>query len=311
MEFYIPPATAGNVIIKVRSFDDSGNMETAGAVPAGNAGQLTVVNAIAPTEGPGGPILVISKTGNPFSRYPVEILRAQGLNAFSAIDISAMNSTLLNNHDVVLLGEMSLTGPEVTMLTNWVNAGGTLIALKPDVQLAGLLGITPTGNNLSDKYLLVNTTAGPGVGIVNQTIQYHGTANLYNLNGATAIATLYADAVTATTYPAVTCKLVGANGGSAVAFLYDLARSVVYTRQGNPAWSGDERDGINPLRSDDLFFGNKAGDVQNDWVDLDKVAIPQADEQMHLLSNIITQNNLPGNHYPDSGSCPKGLRLLL
>ena len=309
--FTFTPTTAGTVIIKVRSFDDSGNMETAGAVPASNAIQLTVINAIAPTEGPGGPVLVISKTGNPFSRYPVEILRAQGLNAFSAIDISAMNSTVLNNHDVVLLGEMSLTGPEITLLTNWVNAGGTLIAFKPDVQLAGLLGITPTGNNLSDKYLLVNTSAGPGVGIVNQTIQFHGTADLYNLNGATSIATLYSDAVTATPYPAVTSISVGANGGSAVAFLYDLARSVVYTRQGNPAWSGDERDGINPLRSDDLFFGNKAGDVQNDWVDLSKVAIPQADEQMHLLTNIITQNNLHRKPLPRFWFLPKGLKAAI
>ena len=29
------------------------------------------------TEGPGGPILVVSTTTNPFSRYAVEILRAE------------------------------------------------------------------------------------------------------------------------------------------------------------------------------------------------------------------------------------------
>ena len=33
------------------------------------------------------------------------------------------------------------------------------------------------------------------------------------------------------------------------------ARSIVYTRQGNPAWSGQDRDGISPIRSDDLFYG--------------------------------------------------------
>ncbi|MEI9808801.1 MAG: N,N-dimethylformamidase beta subunit family domain-containing protein [Bacteroidota bacterium] len=43
--------------------------------------------AIAPTEGGGGPILVISSTTNPFSRYPVEILKAEGLNSFAAADI--------------------------------------------------------------------------------------------------------------------------------------------------------------------------------------------------------------------------------
>ena len=50
-------------------------------------------------------------------------------------------------------------------------------------------------------------------------------------------------------------RSVGANGGQAAAFTYDLARSVVYTRQGNPAWAGQERDGFAPIRSDDLFFG--------------------------------------------------------
>ena len=59
-----------------------------------------------------------------------------------------------------------------------------------------------------------------------------------------SIATLYSNATTATTNPAVTLRSVGASGGQAAAFTYDLARSVVYTRQGNPAWAGQERDGV-------------------------------------------------------------------
>ena len=47
----------------------------------------------------------------------------------------------------------------------------------------------------------------------------------------------------------------------------DLARSVVYTRQGNPAWVGQERDGAVGIRPDDLFFGAKSGDIQPDWLD--------------------------------------------
>ena len=96
----------------------------------------------------------------------------------------------------------------------------------------------------------------------------------------------------------MTLRSVGANGGQAAAFTYDLARSVVYTRQGNPAWAGQERDGTPPVRSDDLFFGAKAGDVQPDWVDLNKVAIPQADEQQHLLTNLIEQMNVDRKPLP-------------
>jgi hypothetical protein len=72
----------------------------------------------------------------------------------------------------------------------------------------------------------------------------------------------------------ITQNSVGTNGGQAAAFTFDLARSIVYTRQGNPVWAGQDRDGIPPIRKNDLFFGG----ADPDWVNLDKVAIPQADE---------------------------------
>ena len=80
---------------------------------------------------------------------------------------------------------------------------------------------------------------------------------------------------------------VGTTGGTAAAFTYDLAESVVQTRQGNPAWVNENRDGqAAPIRPNDLFYGAMTGDVQPDWVDLSKVAIPQADEQQRLLANM-------------------------
>jgi hypothetical protein len=261
---------------------------------------------IAPTEGPGGPILVISAASNPFSRYPVEILRAEGLNAFAARDIAEVsaNPALLNNYDVILLGEIPLSPANVSSLTEWVNAGGTLIAFKPAVSLAPLLGLTPTAGTLTDKYLLVNTTSGPGQGIVSETMQFHGTANRYSLNGATALAMLYSSATTVTSNPAVTSRNVGTNGGKAIAFTYDLARSIVYTRQGNPAWVGQKRDGEEkPIRSDDLFFP--------DWVDLNKVALPQADEQQRLLVNIILQGNMHRKPLPRFWYLPRGLKAAV
>lgn len=251
-----------------------------------------------PLNGPGGPILLISSSANPFSRYPVEILRAEGWNLFNALDVSAVTAAELNKYDVIIVGDFSLTAAQVDLLTNWVNAGGTIIVFHPDPQLAGLLGITPAGGTLSDKYLQVVTDSGPGKGIVNQTIQFHGPADLYTVNAGTNIlARLYSDASTATGYPAVTSRSVGTLGGQAIAFTYDLAKSVIYTRQGNPAWVGQKRDGnIPPIRSDDLFFGSASFDPQPDWVDLNKVAIPQADEQQRLLTNIIMAGSY--NHKP-------------
>ena len=258
-----------------------------------------------PDEGPGGPILVISTAANPFSRYYAEILRAEGLNAFKVSDLANVNSTMLGAYDVAILGETSLSPAQVTTLSNWVQAGGNLIAMRPDPQLAGLLGLAATPNALANGYLKVDTASGPGAGIVGQTIQFHGTADRYTTSGAQAIATLYASAGSATTNPAVTLRSVGTNGGQAAAFTYDLAKSVVYTRQGNPAWSGEERDGSAPIRSDDLFFGAKEGDVQPDWVDLSKVAIPQADEQQRLLKNLIEEVNLDRKPLPSFWFLPR------
>src|SRR3982074_1827411 len=92
--------------------------------------------------------------------------------------------------DVAILGEVPLTTAQVTMFTDWVNAGGNLIAMRPDKKLASLLGLTALTSTLSNAYLLVDNTAPPGTGIVNQTIQFHGTADIYALSGATSVAAL-------------------------------------------------------------------------------------------------------------------------
>ena len=110
-----------------------------------------------------------------------------------------------------------------------------------------------------------------------------------------------------TSSPAVTVRSVGTSGGQVAAFTYDLARSVVYTRQGNPAWAGQERDGQAPIRPDDLFFGGS----QPDWVDLTKVAIPQADEQQRLLANLIQFMNADRKPIPRFWYLPRGLKAAV
>ena len=260
-----------------------------------------------PTDGPGGPILVVSSTGNAFSRYYAEILRAEGLNEFAVVDISTVSAATLSAYDVVVIGELPLTTAQVTMFSDWVNAGGNLIAMRPDKKLAALLGLTAQTSTLSNGYVLVDGSTAPGAGIVTQTMQFHGTADIYTLGGATAVAALYSSAVTPTPNPAVTSNNVGPNGGHAAAFTFDLARSIVQTRQGNPAWAGQERDGNVPIRSDDLFFGTSG----TDWVDLTKVQIPQADEQQRLLANLILQMNRGRTPLPRFWYFPRGNKAVV
>jgi WD40 repeat protein len=267
---------------------------------------------------PGGPILVITSASNPFGNYYDEILRNEGLNAFSVSDISTVSRAILDSYDVVVLADMPLTPAQVTLFSDWVTSGGNLIAMHPDNQLASLLGITDAGTPLSNGYLLVDTSKAPGEGLVNQTIQFHGDAKRYTLSGgAASLATLYSDVSSATANPAVTLRSVGS--GKAAAFSYDLARSIVYTRQGNPAWAGQERDNAdrtefatdNRIRSDDLFFGAASFDPQPDWVNLNKVAIPQADEQQRLLANLILEINKTKKPLPRFWYLPRGKKAVV
>jgi hypothetical protein len=269
----------------VGTFSFGAQVTDAGSPGQTTNGSLGITIAIAAVSS--SPILLLTNAANPFSQYFSEILLAEGLNEFTTKDISSISSAALAPYDVVLLGQTALTAAQVTTLSNWVYSGGNLIAMRPDKQLAGLLGLADAGTTLSEGYLLVNTASGPGAGIVGQPIQFHGTADRYNLGTAASLATLYSNAQTGTLNPAVTLRSVGPNGGEAAAFTFDLARSVVYTRQGNPAWSGQERDGITPIRSDDLFYGAASFDSEPDWVDLNNVAIPQADEQQRLLANLM------------------------
>ena len=248
-------------------------------------------------------MLVVTSTARPFGLYVGEILRAEGLNAFTTIDVAFLSPALLSGFDVVVLGDTALSAAQVSTLTGWVER-----RRKPDRdaprQAAGRAARAHGASGTrSNAYLKVDASVPPGAGIVDSTIQYHGTADNYTLNGATAVATLYSSTTTATTNPAVTLRSVGSNGGQAAAFTYDLARSVVYTRQGNPSWAGQERDGVTGIRPDDMFYST--------WLNTAKVAIPQADEQQRLLANLITLMNADRMPLPRFWYLPRGEKAVV
>jgi hypothetical protein len=246
---------------------------------------------------PGGPILVVTANGDGFASYLPEILRGEGLNEFDVADIGSVGPQTLAAHDVVVLGRTSLSDAQVAMFSAWVQGGGNLVAMRPDKKLAGLLGLADAGGTRDEG----NLTSVAG-GITGASMRFHGSADLYGLAGASPVATLDSG------QPAVTLRDVGGAGGQAAAFTYDLARSVVYTRQGNPAWAGTERDGnAEAIRSDDMFFGN----TQPDWVDLNRVQVPTADEQQRMLANLIIGMENDRMPLPRFWYLPRGLKAAV
>lgn len=260
----------------------------------------------------GGPVLIVHSGALPFSKYYSEILRAEGIGSFESVDLSHITAELLGRFNLVLLGEIPLSEAQAAMFSRWVYTGGDLIAMRPDKKLAGLLGLEDQAASQNEGYLLIDAVTAPGRGITDETIQYHGVADLYTLTeGTTEIARLYSSVSNAAPNPAVAIRTVGKAGGQAAAFTYDLARSVIYTRQGNPAWAGDERDGNSVIRPNDLFFGAKEGDKQPDWNDLTRVAIPVADEQQRLLVNVMNFMLEDKAPLPRLWYFPKGHKAVL
>lgn len=252
-------------------------------------------------QGLGGPVLIVTSSTQPYDKYLAEILRAEGITYFTVKDIAAMDATLLSQYKVLLLGESTLTTQQVTDLTSWVNNGGHLISMRPDKQLSGLLGLTDTATTASEGYLKVDASKPPGAGITTETMQYHTTADRYDaVSGTDSLATLYSDATTALTNPAVTSRVVGS--GTAAAWTFDLPKSIALTHQGNPAWAGQDRDGNAPIRPNDLFNGSGG----SDWLDLTKAHIPQADEQQRLLINMILTATQANNPLPRFWVLPHG-----
>ena len=190
---------------------------------------------------------------------------------------------------------------------DWVDGGGNLIAMRPDPQLAGLLGLTDAGGTLANAYLQVDTSASPGAGIVGETIQFHGTADRYTLSGATTRrdALLRRDDRDPEPRRHAAQRRLERRPGRGLHL-----RPRPLGRLHAPGQPGLGRPGARrragPIRSDDLFFGAAAGDSQPDWVDLNKVAIPQADEQQRLLANLIRHMNVDRKPLPRFWYFPRG-----
>jgi hypothetical protein len=224
------------------------------------------------------PILVLTneRADNPFGPYLAEVLRAEGVNCFRVAPLSSVNAAELEKADLVLLAEGPVGGAQAELLADYVAKGGRLVAMRPDARLAFLFGVERMAGNTAEGYWQVEPGHPLGQGIAAETLQYHGVADHYRLAGAQAVAWL-AHKEARTGFPAITLHRYGQ--GEAALWAFDLARSVAYTRQGNPAWADQERDGLFFVRTMDMFVG---------WVDLDRLAIPQADEQQRLLVNLLT-----------------------
>lgn len=220
------------------------------------------------------PLLLLTTAptaSNPFCGYLAEILRAEGFNVFANAPLDPFGATALEAFDTVILAEQVLNPAQATRLENFVRQGGRLIGMRPDASLATVFGVIRGRGRTADARLRVNSRHPLAPGIETTPLQFHGEADHYALRGAELVAALENGV------PAITIHRYG--DGYAMLWAYDLAQSIVLTRQGNPARINQAYAGQNGVRALGLF-----GDG---WLDLERMGIAQADEQQRLLANAL------------------------
>ena len=200
---------------------------------------------------------------------------------------------LLADYDVVVLGEVAIDARQAAMFDRRGSTrGGNLIAMRPDPDLAGLLGLTDAGTDLSDAYLQIDTSAGkPGAGSSARRSSSTGppTGTRLERGRRTLVATLYSNASTATANPAVTLRerrLERRPGGGVHLRPRPVGRLHAPGQPGlgrAASATASSRRSSAPTTCSTARTGSRLGD-------LNKVQIPQADEQQRLLANLIEQS---------------------
>lgn len=248
------------------------------------------------------PILIIATDKN-FGTFTGEILKTEGFNEFQidSLTDTKMNLEYLKRFDLIILTEVSISTVQQEMFAKYVIGGGNLIAFKPDKKLSDVFGLIYEDETINEGYISIDPNSEIGNGLTTETLQIHATTDKCRLNKGKAIAALYKDAVTPTEYPIVVVNDYGK--GHAMAFLYNLPRSIVYTRQGNFQYAGQEKDGIDGIRAMDMFT--------NGWVDTSKNILNQADEQMRLLSHGIEKMSSYTKPLPRFWYFPDALKCLV
>lgn len=229
-------------------------------------------------------VVVHDGASNPFGRYLLEILKTEGFGTLETLPLESLTLEQLQRCDAVVVSETPLTEAQASLLRSYVANGGGLVALRPNPKLDDLLGIVRAEGTTVEGYVKIDGTTAVGAGLETTTsLKMHGAADHFRpAAGATAPVSLHDVQDADTGFAAV---IQAAHGqGKTAAFAYDLAQGIVLLRQGNPAWAGQEHDGVSGVRSGDLFYDAA---TKTSWNDASRSGILQADEQMRLLSHVL------------------------
>jgi hypothetical protein len=175
------------------------------------------------------------------SRYYAEILQTWGLRHYRLIkghEFTELSLGIGSVEEMPVLIVPAGVGDQVMSmyLQGYMNAGGTVIAAYPGAMLAGVGGLEVKAEDARPLRLRLSALA--GTGLAGEPVPVVGGARVYGGlgEGSRVFAHLWAQGEPNDLGPGIFSVPVGA--GRLVVMAFDLAKSVLYCRQGDPAKAG-------------------------------------------------------------------------
>ena len=239
-------------------------------------------------------ILVLLGRDDAYGAFYPAILEAEGFPDVASVPVERFRPGGLAGRAVVILASGTVPDALALALEDWMRGGGLLVAMRPGADLLPMLGLSTSAGAFRGGQLVADARLPLTQRLAHGPIRLHGRIEPFTTRappdhrsdaGDAAIladpppwlARLQDRHGTPLPYPAAAMNHVGQ--GMAAAFPFSLAETVAVTRQGNPQWAGQDRDGFHPLRANDLFYP--------DHLDMNALHVPQADELQRLLANVI------------------------
>lgn len=239
------------------------------------AERLTIDDAtgvVRPAVPTGAASIVLIDAGGPggFGAYLGEMLAAEGLVALATIDArSTTPQALPMAPALVVYGGATLTPAWIDALDQAVRRGAALITVSPSADLLARFGVGDVGAfEAAGVTLTGRDDATP--------LRLHVAARRWTAAAGIETLAAFADGAGAPAGPAAIRRRHG--DGQVTAWAFDVARNVACIRQGNPEWTGGNRDAFPPQQLIDSMVG---------WIRPETLARPDADLYQQALSAAI------------------------
>lgn len=231
----------------------------------------------------GEPLLLVIDlaAGDPFAAYVGEILLAEGISTFHTVDLSrtCLERVRLDHYAGVITATRShRLDLSLPSLSQYVRNGNSLLMIDPPTAFDSLLGIVDTHKKLDNGYIQFDKTSPITSGLTPFSLQIQTEGRLCSTRATSPVAFFSSDGdASPHRFPAAGVTRLGR--GSIGYLLFDLGKSVVFTRQGPP----NGRDQNMDADSDGVY---RATDLFAHSFDPRRSSVPQADQQQRLLINM-------------------------